>query len=59
MLDKSKLILCASLLVAVGSWGAHFNSWIEIFQPSTLFGLIGTVGGVVLAWLGDSPIKRA
>lgn len=57
MLDKSKTILIASLLVALGSWGTTFSTWAEVTRVSNVFGLIGIVGGVVLAWLGTSPLK--
>jgi hypothetical protein len=57
MLDKSNWILVASLLVALGSWGATFSSWAEVVRVSNVFGLLGIIGGVVLAWFGTSPLS--
>lgn len=59
MLQNKWVALIASLLVAVGSWGATFQHWGEAFQVSNFFGLLGILGGITLAWLGQSPIKPA
>ena len=52
----SYLLLFASLLMAVGGWGSSFQSWSEAAHPSHFFSLLGVVGGVILAWIGKSPI---
>ena len=52
---KKALGLLAALLVAVGPWGATLGSLAEILQPGNLFPLAGIVGGVIGAWLAQSP----
>ena len=51
--------LVASLMLAVGGWGATFQHWNEAWQVSNFFGLLAIIGGIMLAWLGQSPIKPA
>jgi hypothetical protein len=50
-------VLIASLLVALSGWGISFESWAETTRVSNVFALFGIVGGVLLAWLGTSPLK--
>lgn len=51
------LVLVASLVVALGAWGANVEMWAQLAEPSMVFGLIGTVGGILIAWTGRSPFK--
>ncbi len=53
----SIVVLLASLLIAIGSWGSGFSNWQQLREVSNVFSLLGVVGSVVLAWLGKSPIK--
>lgn len=55
---KSIIVLVASVMVAVVPWGSSLESWDAAAQTANIFPLIGIVGGVLLAWLGQSPIKR-
>lgn len=56
-MKTSIMVLIASLLVAIASWGSGFNNWAELKAIGNIFSLVGVIGGVVLAWLGQSPIK--
>ena len=55
---KHFLVLVASIMVAVVPWGSSLNSWGDAVTVANIFPLLGIVGGVLLAWLGQSPIKR-
>jgi membrane associated rhomboid family serine protease len=57
MLNNSRIILIASLLLALGGWDSSFQYWGQVFQVSNFLGLLAIVGGVLLAWVGKSPIK--
>lgn len=57
MISTKALVLIASLLVALGGWGATFTSWAEVCRVNNVFGLVGIIGGVLLAWLGASPLQ--
>ncbi len=52
----SVMVLIASLMLAVGGWLAALASWHDLAQPGTIAALLSTIGGVILAWLGRSPI---
>jgi hypothetical protein len=52
----SIMVLIASLMLAVGGWMAALGSWHDLAQPGTIAALLSTIGGVILAWLGRSPI---
>jgi len=52
----SIIVLIASLMLAAGGWLAALASWHDLAQPGTIAALLSTVGGVILAWLGRSPI---
>ncbi len=52
----SIVVLIASLMLAVGGWLAAIGSWHDLAQPETIAALLSTIGGVVLAWFGRSPI---
>jgi hypothetical protein len=53
----SIMVLVASLMLAIGGWLAALGSWNDLAQPGTIAALLSTIGGVILAWLGRSPIK--
>ena len=53
----SIVVLVASLLIAIGSWGSGFSNWQQLREVPNVFSLLGVIGSVVLAWLGRSPIK--
>jgi hypothetical protein len=53
----SIMVLIASLLLAVGGWLAALGSWHDLMQPGIIAALLSTIGGVILAWLGRSPIN--
>jgi hypothetical protein len=52
----SIIVLIASLMLAIGGWLAALGSWHDLEQPGTIAALLSTIGGVILAWLGRSPI---
>ncbi len=52
----SIVVLIASLMLAIGGWLAALASWHDLAQPGTMAALLSTIGGVILAWLGRSPI---
>lgn len=53
----SILILIASLLVALTPWFTLLDTWTAATTPGNIGALLGIIGGVILAWLGASPIK--
>jgi hypothetical protein len=55
---KNVLVLVASIMVAVVPWGSALPSWEDAVSVEQTFPLLGIVGGVLLAWLGQSPIKK-
>ena len=52
------VVLLASLLVAIGGWGIGLADWADLLKVSNFFSLLAVVGGVVLAWLGASPLAK-
>ena len=54
---RKVLGLLGALLVAIGPWGASLGSLSEILHPANLFPLAGIVGGVIVAWVGQSPLR--
>lgn len=57
MNGKSIALLVVSVLMGVGGWCVTLDSWGVAFTPQNLAGLLTGVGGVIVAWLNDSPIK--
>ena len=55
---KNFLVLIASIMVAVVPWGSTLETWGDAITVANIFPLLGIVGGVLLAWLGQSPLKR-
>ncbi len=53
----SMVVLVASLLMAIGGWIITLPTWQAACTPVSMGGLLTGVGGVILAWLGKSPIK--
>lgn len=50
------VVLAASLLMALGSWFVAHESYEELLDVKTVGEGLFILGGVVLAWLGKSPI---
>ena len=50
-------LLVASLLMAAGGWIFTLPTWAAAATPAALGGLLTGLAGVVLAWLGKSPIQ--
>lgn len=50
-------VLLASLLVALAPWGQTLGSWESALTTSNLWPALGIVGGVILAWLSESPVR--
>jgi hypothetical protein len=48
--------LLASLLMAIGGWILTLPNWNAATTPAAIGGLLTGLGGVVVAWLGKSPI---
>ena len=55
---KHVLVLVASIMVAVVPWGSSLETWEDAVVVANIFPLLGIVGGVLLAWLGQSPIRK-
>lgn len=55
--NNSAVVLVGSLLVALGGWGVAFQEWSDMCRLSSVFSLAGVVGGVLLAWIGKSPLR--
>lgn len=51
------IILIASLMIALGPWLYELDTFGQIATPSGVGALLGIIGGVLLAWLGESPRK--
>lgn len=58
-MKTSIVILVCSLMIGIGPWTLAFDKWEEALLPQNVGALAGIVGGIVLAWLGASPIKPA
>lgn len=54
---KSILGLLASEAVALVAWGSSLPNWDAALLTENFFPGLGIFGGVLLAWLGQSPIK--
>jgi len=50
------LILLASLAVALVPWFNALSTWGAALTTVNVGAFLGIVGGVLLAWLGKSPI---
>ena len=48
-------VLAASLAVALVPYINSLESWPDAVTPVAIGALLGIVGGVVLAWYGESP----
>lgn len=59
---KNFVSLAAALLVALAGWAASLQepiqNWASLVEPKYAFALAGILGGVLLAWIGDSPLGR-
>jgi hypothetical protein len=46
-----------AMLVAVSGWAAHatLTGWADLLTPQSVFGLVGAVGGVLVAFFTDKP----
>lgn len=53
----SIVLLVASLVMALGGWMMTLKTWDAALLPLAMGGLLFNLGGVVVAWLGKSPIK--
>jgi hypothetical protein len=51
------VLLLASLAIALGPWIAALPSWGSALEPVTVAVGLPIIGGVVVAWLGESPLK--
>jgi hypothetical protein len=58
MQGKSIGILIFALIVALGGWFQTLPQWASAATPEYLGQGLAVVGGVGLAWLGKSPVKR-
>lgn len=56
---KSVMGLLGGLLVAFAGWAVNVNvgSWGELFTVHYLPSLLGTIGGILLAWGTNSPLQ--
>lgn len=44
-------------MIAIGPWTLALETWDDALLPQSVGVLAGIIGGVVIAWLGASPIK--
>lgn len=53
-------VLCASLMIALVPYFEHLQDegYVEAFTPEHLVVLLPIVGGVLLSWLGQSPVQK-
>jgi len=49
-------VLVFSIIIALAPWGNSLSSWGDLIQIKVVFAALGIVAGVVLAWLGQSPL---
>jgi hypothetical protein len=56
-MSRKLAVLLGSLMVAAAPWGMSLESLGAALEAPNLFALVGIVGGVLLAWLGDSPVR--
>jgi len=56
-MKTSIILLVASLIVALGGWIITLDTWADALKTVAMGGLLMNLAGVVLAWLGKSPIK--
>lgn len=57
------LVWVASLLIASASWAAGLpagvlEQWSDLGTVNNCLSLLGVLGAVTLAWLGESPINN-
>ena len=55
----SVIVLVCSLVLAFVGWATTLDTWAAGLSPKTLSGLLAGLAGIVLAWLGQSPLKAA
>jgi hypothetical protein len=53
----SVLLLIASIIVGIGGWMVTLQTWQQATNPVPMGGLLMIIGGVLCAWLGQSPLK--
>jgi hypothetical protein len=56
-MNFSIALLVASLIAGIGGWMVTLASWSVALTTINLGGLLVILAGVVVAWLGKSPIK--
>lgn len=59
--NKSPLVLFASLLVGLAAYGAALPetvTWSDLTTVQNVFSFLGTIGAVLAAWLGKSPLTK-
>ena len=52
----SVVVLLASLCIVLGPWMLDLETFGQILTPENLGTLLPMVGGVLLAWIGKSPL---
>lgn len=53
---RQVVLLIGSLLVALVPWLMSLNAWCDAVNPGSVGILAGIIGGVLLAWIGESPL---
>lgn len=56
-MKKSYIWLIASIAIAFGGWAVNAASWAELLAVGMLPTFIAQIGSVLVAWLGESPLK--
>lgn len=51
------VLLIGSLLIALGPWVLSLEAWCNAVTPQSVAVLFGIVGGVLVAWVGESPLR--
>jgi hypothetical protein len=54
---KSYLYLLAAIFIAFGGWAASAQTWSQLLSIGMLPIFIGSLGSIIVAWLGQSPVK--
>jgi len=51
------IVLLASIGIAFFGWSSALPSWADGMTTGALSGLGSAICGIILAWIGQSPIK--
>jgi len=58
---RSVLIFIASMFIALAAWASALPpdvQWADLTTVQNVFAFFGTIGAVLAAWLGKSPLTK-